>query len=72
MIYNSVPRSMVVIYTDQEVPGTIFSPVVGFSSSGQLFHAIYGMDVSMFQCSFFIFPPVMLMDVIEYSQYPLE
>ena len=35
--------------TDQEVPGLILVSAVGFFASGDLFHGVYGLAVSVFQ-----------------------
>ena len=41
--------------TDQEVPASILCSALGFFSSGEVFHSMYGLFVSVFQYPLFKF-----------------
>ena len=46
--------SLSVTLLPQEVPGSIPGYVMGLFSGGELFHGMYGLGVSVFQCHLFM------------------
>ena len=50
MIVWTLGSAVTSLPTDQEVPDSIPSSAMGFLNSGESFHGMYGLGVSVYQC----------------------
>ena len=74
-IKDLIPATDLVVTSlpyDQEVPSSIASSVMGFFSDGELFHGVYGLDASAFQCPLSIFCPLLPSEVAHRSGEALQ